>query len=53
MLLDQAPLAKVGNANLKLKEAECGVCLEPLEEVRLIKWNELRKKYVEMLEGGR
>ena len=36
MLLDQAPLAKVGNANLKLKEAECGVCLEPLEEVRLI-----------------
>ena len=40
MLLDQAPLAKVGNANLKLKEAECGVCLEPLEEVRLINQND-------------
>ena len=31
----QAPLARAGNASLKLKEAEGGVCLEPLEEVTL------------------
>ena len=29
----QAPLAKSGAATLNLKEAECGVCLDTLEEV--------------------
>ena len=52
-IVAQAPLAKVGNANLKLKEAECGVCLEPLEEVGLFQLEWIKKKDVEMLEGGR
>ena len=31
----KAPLARAGNGSLKLKEAECGVCLDPLEEVTM------------------